>query len=185
MTLRVGDPAPAFSFTDQTGAKRDLGEIARSGKPVVLAFLRYAGCPLCQLETARLGQSAARFGEKGATLLIVTQSRVENLGGLVSLAPSATFAADPWGEIYRLYNVRVGTLLQYAGASILTRAREASAAGYAHGAPEGQERQLPAAFVIAAGRRLAFVYYGKTVADAADPEDILKVLDALGRQARR
>jgi hypothetical protein len=32
---------------------------------------------------------------------------------------------------------------------------------------------------------LAFVYYGKTVADAADPEDILKVLDALGRQARR
>jgi peroxiredoxin Q/BCP len=173
MTLRVGDRAPTFIFTDHTGTRRDLGDLHRSPRPVVLVFGRYAGCPLCQLEIARLGAVLPRLAQVGAALIILTQSPVERLGGLVNLAPGATIASDPWGDIYRIYNVRVGTPLQYAGASILAKVRAATAAGYVHGPREGQERQLPAAFVIAPGGKLVFVHYGKTVADAPNPEHLV------------
>lgn len=176
MVLKAGDKAPGFSFRDASGAERDLAGLLASGKPVVLFFSRYAGCPVCQYETARLGKSAARFDAKGATLVIVTQSEADNLGPLARLAPQAIVAADPAREAYRLYDVRVGNLLQYAAPSVLARAKEASAAGFSHGPREGQERQLPAAFVIGVDGRIVWSHYGRNVADAADPEELLGAL---------
>lgn len=173
MPLKLGDKAPTFAFTDHTGARRDLADLSGRGKPAVLVFTRYAGCPICQLETSLLGRKAPAFAAKGASLVIVTQSAVANLGPLAALAPGAVMVSDPAGEAYRLYDVRPGTLLQYAAPAVLRRAKEAGAAGFAHGANEGVERQLPAAFVIAGDGTILWARYGRNVADAATPEELL------------
>ncbi len=173
MALKAGDKAPLFRFTDSDGRERDLAEFIGDGRSVALIFLRYAGCPICQLDAARLGRSAAAFDERGAALVMVTQSSVPNLRGLAGLAPGAVLVSDPTGGIYRLYGVGVGGLPEYAAKPVLARAREAASAGFAHGPREGQERQLPAAFVIGADGTLLYARYGCHVADAASPEELL------------
>lgn len=176
MTLKAGDKAPLFTFSDHTGARRDLADLCGRGKPMALVFTRYAGCPICQFETARLGRGAAAFAAKDAALVIVTQSAAANLGPLAKLAPGTIVVSDPAGEAYRLYDVRPGNLLQYAAPPVLARAREAAAAGFAHGPREGEERQLPAAFVIGPDGVILWARYGRNVADAVSPEELLERL---------
>ena len=176
MALKDGDKAPLFAFSDHTGARRDLADLAGRGKPAVLVFTRYAGCPICRLETSRLGRNAAAFAAKGATLLIVAQSSPANLGPLVELAPGAVLVSDPAGDSYRLYDVRTGYLLQYAAPAELARAKEAAAAGFAHGPREGEERQLPASFVIGPDGTILWARYARNIADAASPEELLAKL---------
>ncbi len=182
--LKPGDKAPLFEFVDAGGTRRSFAALfgqgggredagATAAGAVVLVFTRYAGCPICQLETARLGRSAAAFAAKGARLLIVTRSATGNLGTLAELAAGAMVVSDPGGDIYRLYGVKAGNLLQYAAPAVLARAKEAGAAGFVHGPREGEERQLPAAFVIGPDGLVAWARYGRHIADAASPEELL------------
>lgn len=178
--LNTGATAPGFRFTDADGVARDSIELA--GRPLVLVFMRYAGCPICQLDLGAFVGRAAAFRDAGASLVLVVQSSPERAGALGQRAAreGALVACDPEGKLYDLYGLRLANPLQYAGPAVLRKLGRARAKGMAHGPREGRERQLPAAFVIAADGHIAHAHYGKNLADLPEPERLLSLLSDLG-----
>ena len=50
------------------------------------------------------------------------------------------------------------------------------AAGYKHGACEGNELQLPAAFVVDKERCISYAHYGKSAGDTPDVRSLAELL---------
>ena len=53
---------------------------------------------------------------------------------------------------------------------------KATAAGYKHGAYEGNELQLPASFVVDRERRISYAHYGKSAGDTPDVRSLAELL---------
>lgn len=176
--LKSGDQAPAFTFTDQWGQPRSSQEFA--GRPLVLVFLRYAGCPICQLDLVSYTRSAATSFPPTAALLLVVQSEPERVKALAELTPgpAPVLACDPRAELYDLYGLRQANLLQYAGPAVLRKVGRAKAQGFTHGTREGREMQLPALFVIGADGRVRLAHYGRHIADLPEPREVQAGLEA-------
>jgi peroxiredoxin len=54
--LREGSLAPDFTLPTADGQLVSLGEALRSGRNVLLVFLRHLGCLLCREHVAQLSQ---------------------------------------------------------------------------------------------------------------------------------
>ena len=65
--LKLGDNAPDFQFDTPWEGEKSFVEAA-GGKPAVLVFLRYLGCPICQLDMANLKREIDLIDQKGAML---------------------------------------------------------------------------------------------------------------------
>ncbi|OZB96244.1 peroxiredoxin-like family protein [Paenibacillus sp. XY044] len=69
--LKVGDDAPDFTLSNQTGDSVTLSEELAHG-PVILTFYRGEWCPFCNLELRAYQQLLDRIHEAGARLLAVS-----------------------------------------------------------------------------------------------------------------
>ena len=58
----------------------------------------------------------------------------------------------------------------------MAKIAKATAAGFKHGAYEGDELQLPAAFVLTPERELTYVRYAKSVGDMPEAEELAELL---------
>ncbi len=76
--LIVGDKAPWFEGTDQTGSKINLQELLQKGD-VVLVFYRGQWCPHCNKELSHLSDSIALITAKGATVICITPETEDNI----------------------------------------------------------------------------------------------------------
>jgi len=74
--LKVGDKAPDFALTDQTGEAFALSD-ALNSHSVILTFYRGAWCPYCSKQLAQLNDNVAQFIEKGAMLVAVSPENPE------------------------------------------------------------------------------------------------------------
>ena len=74
--LSVGDKAPDFKFDTPWEEELQLHEIAEKGN-VLLIFLRYMGCPLCQMKIAELIKDLDQFENKGVTVLVCRPNYLE------------------------------------------------------------------------------------------------------------
>ena len=85
---------------------------------------------------------------------------------------------DPKGALYNRYAIRpASSMLTMSDAASKAKVATAVAAGFRHGKYEGNEFQLPAAFVLDADRRVSYAHYGTTVGD-------VPTADALAAQMR-
>lgn len=176
--LRADEPAPDFSVADHLGRPVNLTSLRESGR-VVLVFLRYVGCPVCQMRFHELQASRAQYESRGARLVVVIQSDAAALRAHHAKRPfDLTVLPDPGKELFSLYGVERATWGEYAAPAALGRAAKATLAGYWHGRFDGDERQKPADFVIDRDGRLLFVNYGRHIADNATDRVLWDVLDA-------
>ena len=179
LRLAPGMCAPNFSF--DTPWERGVGfDHAAGAGPSVLFFLRYAGCPLCQMRMAEIRQYSRLWWDMGTTTFVVLQSRPESVTSLVS-EKEAPFVpiCDSQGALFALYGVDRGGLHQYLAPSVLKKALAAMARGYRHGKREGRELQLPAVFVIQGDRRIRLAHYGKNIDDLPDNRIITDCLASM------
>ena len=179
MRLAPGMCAPDFAF--ETPWERDVGfDDAMGAAPAVLFFLRYAGCPLCQMRVAEIHRESSQWRNMGATTFVVLQSRPESVAWLVSKKETPFVpVCDPGGEVFSLYGVDPGGLHQYLAPSVLKKALAATGRGYRHGKREGREFQLPAVFVLQGGRRIRLAHYGKNIDDLPDNRIITDCLASM------
>ena len=72
-TLAAGQTAPDYTFN--TPWKRDirLSDLVKERR-TYLVFLRYMGCPLCQMKISRLKNDWERFAEADLNVVVVLQS---------------------------------------------------------------------------------------------------------------
>jgi peroxiredoxin len=174
--LKVGDTAPGFAVRDWHGNDVRLADLLPAG-PVVLVFLRYTGCPLCQFWIANLAAAHDRFVRAGARVAVVVESPAESVCAFAEArAIPFTVLPDPARVLYSAYGVNKGGIAAALRYSVVRDVVRARIAGYKHGKYEGTETQVPADFVIGTDGRLIHVHYGKHVADSTPPEALLAAI---------
>ena len=163
--LKVGDRAPDFIFDTPWEGGKWFYE-ASGERPSVLVFLRYLGCPICQIDMANLRREINLIKQKGAILFVVLQSRPDTVASATKKEEwPFTIMCDPQGHLFHLYHVEPGGIFRYMHPAGLIAAVKATLQGYRHGRFEGHETQLPAAFIVAPDKTIKFVHYGKHLDD--------------------
>lgn len=167
--LQVGDKAPDFDFQTPWLSQQNFYE-TMGNNPAVLVFLRYQGCPVCQMEMAHLKREIGLFTQKKGKVFVCLQSSPETV---VSAANEEDWpfpiVCDSQGAIFKTYAVNPGGILTYLHPAGLMAAVKSMGQGFRHGKFEGKETQLPAAFVLNSMKVIKYAYYGKHISDIPTP----------------
>jgi peroxiredoxin len=170
--LHIGDAAPDFDFETPWKDPSTLYHVLNDG-PVILIFLRYIGCPVCQMEMSRIRNEIKIASNRKMTVLVVLQSSLETISDTCKEDDwPFKIVCDPEARIFKRYFVEAGGIVQYLQPLGLLAAIRAIFSGKRHGKFEGRETQLPAAFVISSERIIAFSYYGKRIDDVPSLEEL-------------
>lgn len=170
--LEINDLAPELNLQSVRGEFVSLTDF--SGKPTAVIFMRYVGCPVCQMETIAYKQQYETLRDTGLEVLMVFQSSVENLQRYaVQEALPFTTLSDPKGSAYKAWGAEwgIGGFISPKNLSPIVKSLKA---GHRHGKFEGNEFQYPAAFIVDTEGRIRFCHYGKTVSDAITPQQLLQ-----------
>ncbi len=104
--MRVGDQAPDFTATDQTGATVRLSELLADG-PVVLFFYPRAFTPGCTKESCHFRDLAAEFAAVGARRVgISADDRTRQAEFAAAYELDFPLLSDPDRTIARRYGVK-------------------------------------------------------------------------------
>ena len=105
--LIIGHHAPAFTADDVDGVPTSL--TSQPTPYVLLAFLRYAGCPWCNLAIHRLALESKMLSQNNCSVIVFVQSTDdkvrENIHERHAIRPDFPIIADPSKKIYRQYGV--------------------------------------------------------------------------------
>jgi thioredoxin-dependent peroxiredoxin len=163
--LMIAKKAPDFKFKTPWDNEINFYD-AVGNSPAVLIFLRYYGCPVCQMEMAKIKQETDLVRRKGGYVFVVLQSAPETLASLTNKEDwPFTIISDPQGKIFQLYGVKAGGIIRYLHPAGLIAAIKAISRGFRHGKFEGKETQLPAAFTITGDKLIKYGHYGENIGD--------------------
>lgn len=176
--LQVGQQAPDFTVETLDGQTITLSELR--GKPVWLAFFRYAACPLCNLRIHQLTSVWGRlFAPRDFVMLAVFQSPARKLEGLLErYSPPFKVICDPELELYASY--KLDRSLKGALSGEVRRALiEASKAGIPIVRPwDGPADRVPADFLIDRDGMIRRVFYGENIAQHIPFDSVSSFLEA-------
>ena len=175
--LKVGDKAPNFQFNTPWTSEQNFYETIQD-QDAVFVFLRYHGCPVCQMEMANLKHDIELFNQKKARVFVFLQSSTATLSPLLKKEDwPFDIVCDPKGTIFQLYAVLPGGMLKYLNPASLIAVIKATFRGFVHKKFEGNETQLPAAFIIKSDKTVSYVYYGRNIGDVPGPSALAEHLD--------
>ncbi|MES2876230.1 MAG: peroxiredoxin-like family protein [Patescibacteria group bacterium] len=104
--LKTGDKVPDFWTRDIRGNEVDSREF--KGHTLVV-FLRYAGCPFCNLAISRLTQEYKLLSKNTCNVVAFVQSTEENIEDNIiqrqDTAPPFPIVSDQQQDIYKLFGV--------------------------------------------------------------------------------
>ncbi len=175
--LKAGHKAPDFQYDTPWTSSQAFYETIHS-QNAVFVFLRYHGCPICQMEMANLKRDIELFNQKETRVFVFLQSATATLIPLLEEDDwPFDIVCDPKGTIFKLYAVEPGGIMKYLHPAGLTAAVKATFRGFFHRKFEGTETQLPAAFIIKSDKTIKYVYYGKNIGDVPTPSVLAENLD--------
>jgi peroxiredoxin len=124
----------------------------------------------------------ADFAKAGARVVLVGMGTpAECTAFLEKFNIPFPMIADPQQALYRQFHLKRMSPLGALSPAIAIKGMAAVARGSGIGRPVGDIRQLPGVFIIDTGGRIVFSHHPTGPADHADPDTILKVLDAAVR----
>lgn len=169
--LALNQQAPTFNLTNQSGENINLDSFA--GKPLVLLFARYVGCPVCQMDTNEYKRHYDELKQAGVEVAMVFQSSTDILQQYATQETLPfTVLSDPKGKAYKQYGVEWG-VTGFLSVKNISPIVKSIKSGYRHGKFEGNEFQYPAVFIIDGDKNIRFAHYGKTVSDSLSPSEVL------------
>lgn len=173
--LKVGDKMPNFIYDTAYNTNLSLSDTI-TGKKTALIFLRYYGCPLCQLDIHEYAMAYPRLQEADIQLLIVLQSTPQIMREMLGDPNALPFSiiCDPDQKLYQMLDIQPAPNMDsMIGPNTMAKIDRTNAAGYQHGESEGIEEQLPASFVMDATGTLVAVKYAQYLDEILDTEQIL------------
>lgn len=177
--LRAGDIMPDLAYSTPFEAGQSLAATVQRAPRTLLLFLRYYGCTLCQYDIHQLAARHAELTAGGGQVLVVLQSDPAALARQLGAPDALPFAVvcDPQQALYRQLGIgAAASKLKLAGGGTIVKMAKAQAAGFRHGAYEGNELQLPAAFVLDAGRTVLYAHYGRSAGDLPTIDQMIALL---------
>ncbi len=179
--LKQGDPVPDLPAVLADGRQVSLKELGQ-GKDTLLYALRYAGCTFCQLDVHRLIEARDLLAARNMHAAVLMQSDQAHLQPLAE-DESVYFdlLSDPQGKLYEALEImpaRHKWNLAGSLGSFRAKQKEVREMGYRHGDYEGNELQLPAAFVFGADGLVHYAWYCRSLTDLPTPQQILSQLES-------
>ena len=127
-----------------------LGELSQR-VPVLLVFLRHAGCTFCREAMADLARQRRRIEAAGVHIVLVHMSsreRFRRFAGRYDVA-DLDHVTNPNRDLYRAFGLKRGSLRQLFGWEVWKRGIQAGLGdGHGIGAVEGDSTQMPGTFLI-------------------------------------
>jgi len=164
MRLNAGDTAPPFETTAIDG--RSIRLDGFRGQKLLLAFFRYASCPLCNLRISELIRHQPALQMKGLHIVAIFQSPPERLPQYAGRQdPPFPLVADPDCRLYRLYGVESSWGGFLKGSLRMGALATATARGFFPGPMDGDKARIPADFLIGPDQIIQTAYYGKDIGD--------------------
>ena len=176
--LNVGEQIQEFTFDTPFEKGRSLEETVRKATKTALLFLRYYGCPVCQVDIRQLAKNYERITEDEGQLLIVLQSTPETISSQLNRYDLPfEIICDPEQKLYHAFEIKPAeSIVAMVDIKTVLKLAKGKVSGLKHGTYEGNEQQLPAAFVMDRERRLSYVHYAKTLSDMPDVDKLVSLL---------
>jgi hypothetical protein len=152
----VSDSALLFDDAVRTVRSQQGSTLAElsSERPLLVVFLRHAGCTFCREALHDLQQQRPAIQRSGASIALVHMITDE--------AAAAFFAryhlddvprfSDPAQSLYRAFDLQRGSLWQLLGPPVWWRGAKAFFAGHGLGRLQGDGFQMPGTFLLRQGR---------------------------------
>ena len=177
--LTQGDKLPEFTYDTPFAAALSISDTTKkvTGK-TALVFLRYYGCTLCQYDLHEFATQHEKIVAAGGQMLVVLQSDPAKLAE--QLQPGDfpfDIICDPEQKLYKKFEIAAAaSKATMVDSRAVAKIAKAAASGFKHGEYEGEELQLPAAFVVEPDLILTYVRYGESVGDVPTPEELCALL---------
>lgn len=147
----VGQKAPNFKAIDVFGSLVNLADY-NSGY-TLLVFLRYSGCPWCNLAVHRLTLEYKRLTEKECQVVVFVQSNRQNIVTNIydrhEVKPPFPIIPDHEMKLYKKYGVAISKLAVFGFIHHLPQWLESiRKLGYAQNKLDGNLFLVPAWFLI-------------------------------------
>jgi peroxiredoxin len=137
--------------TTETGAR--LVSLVEQA-PVLLVFLRHAGCTFCREAISDIAETRAAIEADGTRIVLVhlgDQSQLQRVVERYGVADIERIA-DPERALYQAFGLKRGNLLQLLGPKVVWRALLAGwMRGHGVGRPAADSAQMPGVFRIDRG----------------------------------
>ncbi len=180
-SLSVGDNAPNFNVTTVEGKKINLEDY--SSKYLLVAFLRYAGCPWCNLAVHRLTMEQKILRDSDCEILVFIQSNSNNIEQNIikrhKVTPQFPIIADQEMKIYKKYFIKpsAAKTLKYAIKNVPIWVQAVFKEGYKQTTVDGSMFIVPAAFLISRGtQKIVSINYD---ADLYEHQSMTKIYDSI------
>ncbi|MBC7512100.1 AhpC/TSA family protein [Candidatus Saccharibacteria bacterium] len=149
--LKVGDKIPDFWTRDIHGSEIDSREF--TGNTLVV-FLRYAGCPFCNLAIARLSKEYTLLKQNKCDVVAFVQSTESNIESNIiqrqELTPPFPIVSDQPQDIYKLFGVapNIVKTAHYTAKNAAHWVDAAMRKGYQQANIDGSAFIVPAYFLV-------------------------------------
>ncbi|MBL7812426.1 MAG: redoxin domain-containing protein [Bacteroidetes bacterium] len=174
--LKKGQIAPLFSGIDIQGDTIELGKY--KGKKILLAFFRYASCPVCNVRMHQLIENHDSIQAKGYQIIAVFESANNTLKEYVTETPVPfPIIGDPQLRLYKKYRVEK-SFWKTVGAGFSRKTKKTMKEGRKLFARkhkrDGHITRIPADFIIDPKGIIINAYYGKNIGDHLPLIELLK-----------
>lgn len=177
--LEPGQIMPDFEYVTPFSGEHTLAQTAAKAPKTALVFLRYWGCPLCQYDIHLLAQAHESITAHGGQLFVVLQSDPAGLAEQLGAPDKLPFSiiCDPEQKLYKDFCIEpAASMAKMADLKMVGKIVRATKMGIKHGAYEGDEQQLPAAFVVDGERKVLYAHYARSVSDMPDAAELARLL---------
>lgn len=177
--LEKGSKMPEFIYDTPFEAGYSIADTVKKVKGrTALVFLRYYGCTLCQYDISQYATQYDAIAATGGQLLVVLQSAPGKLAKEMKDGDLPfRIICDPKQTLYQEFEIiPAKSKPQMVDAHTMKKIAQAKMAGFQHGEYEGEELQLPAAFVLEPDLTITYAHYGRTVGDVPDSLELAELL---------
>lgn len=177
MKLEVGNIFPNFTVDTVYERKLSLKEMV-GDKKTVLLFLRYAGCTLCRFDMMVLKDEYEKITELGGKVLVVLQSDPDKLSSEIDkdFYPY-DIICDPSQDIYAQLEIKpANSQEEMIGPKTMEKIKKVEESGLTHGDYEGNEMQLPAAFIVDKDLTVLYEHYATNITDMPSVDELANLL---------
>ena len=176
MRLKDNQMAPLFSQKAFSGEVYDLS--VKREKPLLLAFFRYASCPLCNFRVHELIQNHQRLN-KHLEIVAIFQSPKNKVEQYVCKQDIPfTLIPDPDKNLYKQYAVESSWF--GFGKAWTVKISQVFNAVIKHrfipGTMEGEIHRIPADFIIDTDGKILKAFYGQHIGDHLPLNEIEKLI---------
>lgn len=174
--LKVGEKMPDFTAAGAFGPEEVLSSRVGKGKTAIV-FLRYYGCTLCQYDIQTYAEHYQEIVGDTGRLFIVLQSTPESIKKQMTRETLPfEIICDPEEKLYKEFEINPAKdMAELGGGKVADKVTEARKL-FSHGDYEGEELQLPAAFVVQPDLTITYARYGKDGADVPTPQELEQLL---------